>query len=435
MTKKKVIIMGAAGRDFHNFNTNFRGNPDYEVVCFTATQIPGIDDKKYPVELAGDLYPQGIPIVPEEKIKGLIKEHDIDEVVFAYSDVANDYVMHKAAIVNAAGADFKLIGTKTTMVKSTKPVIAICAVRTGCGKSQVTRFVSKLLQDQGKKVVAIRHPMPYGDLAKQAVQRFETYEDFDKHECTIEEREEYEVHVEKGIIVYAGVDYEAILRQAEQEADVIIWDGGNNDTSFYKPDLMITIVDPHRPGHELKYYPGETNVRMADLVIINKEDTAQQSNIDLVRKNVQEINPGAKILDAESVISVDQPELIEGKNVLIIEDGPTLTHGGMKYGAGFFAAKNHNATPVNPEPYAVGELKETMHKFNHNQILPAMGYSESQIEELKTTISAVDCDAVIIGTPMNLPKLIPIGKPFTRVNYDLKEKQEGTLKELVLKLF
>ncbi|MBT7902902.1 GTPase [Candidatus Woesearchaeota archaeon] len=426
MDKKNVIIMGAAGRDFHNFNTYYRDNENYNVVCFTATQIPGIEDKKYPAELAGQLYPEGIPIIAEEKLAEFAKKENVLEITFSYSDVPHEYVMHKASQANALGADFKLIGTHT-MLKSIKPVIAVCATRTGCGKSQTTRKICDILISKGKKVVAVRHPMPYGDLVKQAVQRFENYEDFEKHECTIEEREEYEPLVEQGIIVYAGVDYEKILRQAEQEADVVLWDGGNNDTPFFKPDLFITVADPHRPGHELSYYPGETNLRMADIVLINKEDTAEDGQIKIVEDNVKLVNPTAKIMHADSTVRAEEPELIEGKKVLIIEDGPTLTHGGMKIGAGFVAAQKYNCEIINPIEFVSGELKHTMEKFGLSQIIPAMGYSDKQIKELTDAIDRANCEGVVIGTPFDLKKLMSVSKPATRIRYDLFEKGEFNL--------
>ncbi len=408
MSRIRTIIMGAAGRDFHNFNTFYRDNEKYEVVAFTATQIPNIEGRKYPTELAGKLYPEGIDIYPpESELPELIKKFDVDEVVFAYSDVPYDYVMHKAALVNGLGADFRLMGTKETQVKSTKPVVAICAIRTGCGKSQTTRRVAEILQSMGLKVAAIRHPpMPYGDLVKQRVQRFATYADLDKHECTIEEREEYEPHIDTGVIVYAGVDYEAILREAEKEVDVILWDGGNNDFSFYKTDLLITVVDPPlRPGHESAYYPGEVNTRMADVVVINKVDTANAEDVMKVRENVQALNPNAVIIEAASPISVaDPPSAIRGKRVLVVEDGPTLTHGGMKIGAGWVAARRFGAAEiVDPRPFAVGEIAATFEKYpDTGTILPAMGYGEQQIRDLEKTIDAADVDMVVIGTPQSI---------------------------------
>lgn len=419
----KVLIMGAAGRDFHNFNVYYRDNEDYEVVAFTATQIPDIDGRKYPAELAGSLYPDGISIHDEEELEDLIYDLDVDEVVFSYSDLPYDYVMSKAAIVNYAGADFRLMGAKSTMIPSTKPVIAICAVRTGCGKSQTTRAVCDHLTAQGKKVVAIRHPMPYGDLVKQKVQRFAELEDLKKHDCTIEEMEEYEPHIMNNTVVYAGVDYEAILREAEKEADIIIWDGGNNDMPFYLPDIMITVVDPHRAGHELTYYPGETNLLMADVVVINKIDTADIEDIATVRENIRIINPDAIVVDAASPVSVEDEDVIYGKNVLVVEDGPTLTHGEMKYGAGVVAAEKYGAESlVDPRPWTVGRLTETFEKYpDIGQILPAMGYGEEQMKDLETTINQVECEAVVIGTPIDLRRVINIEKPSVRVTYKLQE--------------
>jgi len=435
MNRKKVIIMGAAGRDFHNFNTIYRDNEAYEVVAFTATQIPDIDGRKYPAELAGKLYPNGIPIHAEEDLTELIKKHDVDQVVFAYSDLSYDYVMSKGAIVNAAGADFLMHGTKDTMLKSKKPVIAICAVRTGCGKSQTTRRVCEILKNAGKKLVAIRHPMPYGDLVKQKVQRFETYDDLDTHECTIEEREEYEPHIDMGTIVYAGVDYGAILQQAEEEADVIIWDGGNNDMSFYKPDLTITVVDPHRPGHEIAYYPGEVNLRLADVVVINKENTADYDNIEFVRANIRMVNPDAIIVDGASPLFVDDPEVIRNKRVLVVEDGPTLTHGEMTYGAGVVAAEKFGAAEiVDPRPWVKGKIQETFEKYPEiGRLLPAMGYGDEQIQDLEKTIAAVDCDAVVIGTPIDLRRVVKIDKPAVRVRYELQEIGQPNLEDILKK--
>ncbi|HVP26672.1 MAG TPA: cyclic 2,3-diphosphoglycerate synthase [Candidatus Bathyarchaeia archaeon] len=422
MEKVKVIIMGAAGRDFHNFNVFFRNNDAYEVVAFTATQIPGIEGRTYPTELAGPNYPNGIPIYPEEELPKLIKEHDIDQVIFAYSDVSHETVMHKASIVLANGADFRLMGPKTTMLKSKVPIVSVCAVRTGSGKSQTSRQVAKILKNKGLRVAAIRHPMPYGDLREQVWERFASYEDLDKYKCTIEEREEYEPHIDNGIVVYAGVDYEKILREAEKEADIIVWDGGNNDTSFYKPDLNIVVADPHRAGHELTYHPGEQNIRMADVIIINKVDTADPEKVRRVKENIKMVNPDAKVLDAASPVTADKPELVRGKRVLVIEDGPTLTHGSMPYGAGTIMAKNSGASEiVDPKPYAVGSIKETYKKYTHlGSILPALGYSEKQVAELKETIDHVPCDVVIIGTPIDLRRVITINKPTVRVKYELK---------------
>ena len=430
---RKIIIMGAAGRDFHDFNTYWRNYPHYEVVAFTATQIPDIDGRTYPAELCGERYPNGIPIEPEEKLVELIKKHNVDQVAMAYSDLPHEVVMHKAAIVNAAGADFRIMGHRNTMVKSTKPVVAICAVRTGCGKSQTTRAITEVLKAMGKKTAAIRHPMPYGDLTKQICQRFAVVEDLDKHECTIEEREEYEPHIKAGNVVFAGVDYERILREAEKEADVILWDGGNNDLSFYKPDLYITVADPHRPGHELTYYPGETNARMADVVVINKVDTAKPEDVDTVERNIKAINPTAKIIRAKSPVTVDDPAAIKGKRVLVIEDGPTLTHGEMKIGAGHVAAMNHGAASlVDPRPFAVGSIKETFAKYTHvTEVLPAMGYGRKQMEELEQTINASDCDLVLIGTPIDLGSLLKINKPSMRVRYELDKETAQLLKKEV----
>ncbi len=437
MSRIRTLIMGAAGRDFHNFNTFYRDNEKYEVVAFTATQIPNIDGRKYPAELAGKLYPEGIKIYPESELPDLIKQFDVDEVVFAYSDVPYDYVMHKSALVNSLGADFRLMGTKETQVKSTKPVVAICAVRTGSGKSQTTRRVAAILQKMGFKVAAIRHPMPYGDLVKQRVQRFATYADLDKHECTIEEREEYEPHIDNGVIVYAGVDYEAILREAEKEVDVILWDGGNNDFSFYKPDLQITVADPLRPGHESSYYPGEVNVRLADVVVINKVDTANPEDVIKVRENVHNINPNAIIIEGASPIYVDDPEAIRGKRVLVVEDGPTLTHGGMKIGAGWVAARRFGAAEiVDPRPFAVGEILATYKKYpNTGTILPAMGYGEQQIRDLEKTIEAADVDLVIIGTPIDLTRVMKINRPSQRVRYELEEIGKPDLEDILRKKF
>ena len=423
---KKVIIIGAAGRDFHNFNTYFRGNKDFQVVAFTAAQIPDIDGRRYPKELAGDLYPDGIPIYAEEALPNLIKDLNVDVCIFSYSDVPYTRLMNISALVNAAGANFVLLGPKATMIESTKPVIAVCATRTGCGKSQTSRRIIEILMAKGLKVVAVRHPMPYGDLVKQKVQRFASIDDLKKHECTIEEMEEYEPHVVRGNVIYAGVDYEAILREAEKDpdgCDIILWDGGNNDFPFYKPDLMVTVADPHRAGHELTYYPGEVNVRIADVVVINKIDSASSENIEIVRANVRKINPKAIIVDGASPITVDNPELIAGKRVLVIEDGPTLTHGEMKIGAGIVAAYKAGAAElVDPRPHAVGKLAETFRIYpNVGVLLPAMGYGEEQVRDLEKTIEATPCDAVVIGTPIDLNRVIKINKPNTRVYYDLQE--------------
>ncbi len=435
MQRKRIIIMGAAGRDFHNFNVYFRDNEEFEVVAFTATQIPDIDGRKYPAELAGKLYPNGIDIYPEEKLPELIKKFDVDKVVFAYSDVPYDYVMSRSAIVNAAGADFVLMGAKATQIKSTKPVIAVCAVRTGCGKSQTTRKVAKILQEAGKKVVAIRHPMPYGNLVEQKVQRFAELSDLDKYKCTIEEREEYEPHIVSGTIIYAGVDYEAILREAEKEADIILWDGGNNDLPFYKTDLHITVADPHRPGDELFYYPGEANLRAADVVIINKIDTADPDSILAVRENIQMVNPDAVVIDGASPIFVEGYEQIKGKRVLVVEDGPTLTHGEMTYGAGVVAAEKFGASElVDPRPYTVGTITDTFKKYpDIGTLLPAMGYGEQQIKDLEATINKADADLVIIGTPIDLRKLVNINKPAVRVTYELQEIGKPDLMDVLKK--
>lgn len=430
---KKVIIMGAAGRDFHNFNTNFRDNSDYEVVAFTATQIPNIEGRVYPSELAGSLYPNGIPIEDESELEALISRYGVNEVVFSYSDVPYSYVMNRSSIVNNAGASFRLMGLAETWVESTKPVVSICAIRTGCGKSQTTRRVAEILIERGKKVVAIRHPMPYGDLVKQRVQRFATLADLDLHECTIEEREEYEPHIKGGVIVFAGVDYEAILREAEKEADVILWDGGNNDFSFYKSDIYITVLDPHRPGHETSYYPGEVNLRAADVLIVNKVDSADPANVEKVIATAKRINPGATIIKAESLLTVEDPSLIKDKRVLVVEDGPTLTHGEMKYGAGVVAGQRNGAAEfVDPRPYVVGKIAETFQKYpDIGILLPAMGYGEQQVKDLEATINATPCDSVIIGTPIDLRRVCNIQKPSTRVMYDLKEIGEPTLVDVL----
>ena len=427
--------MGAAGRDFHNFNVYFRDNANYEVVAFTATQIPNIEGRKYPASLAGKLYPKGIDIYPEKDLRELIKKHGVEQVVFAYSDVAHVDVMHKASIVNAAGADFRLMGGNQTALKSKVPVVAICAVRTGSGKSQTTRAIASILRAKGRRVVAIRHPMPYGDLEKQAVQRFATYADLDKNECTIEEREEYEPHIDKGIIVYAGVDYEKILRQAEKEADVILWDGGNNDTPFYVPDLHITVADPHRPEHGRLYHPGEVNMRMADVIIINKVDTAEARNVELVKDISKELNPKARIMTAGSPVTVDDPKAIKGKKVLVIEDGPTVTHGEMKFGAGLIAAQKAGAREViDPRPYAVGSIKSTFEKYKHlEKVLPAMGYGPTQVRELQETINAAKCDVVVSGTPIDLNRVLKANKPLIRVRYDLEILDGYTLEDLLKK--
>lgn len=437
MSKIRTIIMGAAGRDFHNFNVFFRDNADYEVLAFTATQIPDIEGRTYPAELAGTLYPSGIPIYAEEDLEKLIVDLKADQVIFAYSDVPHETVMHKASLVLAAGADFRLMGLNDTQIKSTKPVVSICAVRTGSGKSQTTRRVAKILIDMGYKVAAIRHPMPYGDLVKQAVQRFADYSDLDKHECTIEEREEYEPHIDNGVIVYAGVDYEKILRQAEQEVDIVLWDGGNNDFPFYVSDLQIVVADPHRPGHEVAYHPGEVNARAADVFVINKVDTAKPEDVLSVRNNLREVNPDAVVIEGASPLFVDNPAAIAGKRVLVVEDGPTLTHGEMAYGAGWVAAKRFGASEiVDPRPYAVGSIKTTYEKYpKTGNVLPAMGYGEAQTRDLEKTINAMDVDLVIIGTPIDLNRIIKIDKPTQRVRYELQEIGQPTLQDILKEKF
>ncbi|GIV66029.1 MAG: cyclic 2,3-diphosphoglycerate synthase [Chloroflexota bacterium] len=429
----RTIIMGAAGRDFHNFNVFFRNNSDYQVVAFTATQIPNIEGRRYPAELAGSLYPEGIPIYPESELTDLIRTLKADQVVFAYSDVSHEYVMHKASEVLAAGADFRLMGVKGTQIKSSKPVVSVCAVRTGSGKSQTTRRVSRILINLGFKVAAIRHPMPYGDLVKQAVQRFADYSDLDKHQCTIEEREEYEPHLDNGVIVYAGVDYERILRQAEQEVDIILWDGGNNDFPFYQDDLAIVVADPHRPGHEVRYHPGETNVRRANVFVINKVDTASPEAVIAVRESLSALNPQATIIEGASPLFVDRPEEIRGKRVLVIEDGPTLTHGEMAYGAGWVAARRFGAAEiVDPRPFAVGSIAATYQKYTTTgPILPAMGYGEEQMRDLEATINNSDVDLVISATPIDLNRVIKVRKPMQRVRYELQEIGQPTLEDVL----
>ena len=434
MNRRNVLIMGAAGRDFHNFNVFFRDNENYNVVAFTATQIHNIDGRIYPPELAGKLYPNGIKIYEENELVDLIHNLKVNEVVFSYSDVPFEYVMTKASVVNAAGVSFRLMGASETMIKSTKPVISVLAVRTGSGKSQTSRKLVTLLQNAGKKVVAVRHPMPYGDLVKQKVQRYAAFSDLDKYECTIEEREEYEPHIARGGVIYAGVDYEAILREAEKEADIILWDGGNNDMSFYQSDLTFTVVDPHRPCHEMRYYPGNTSLRLADAVIINKIDSASPEGIEEVKKNIHNVNPNAVVIDAASPITVDKPELISGKRVLVVEDGPTLTHGEMKYGAGTVIAQKLGAKEiVDPRPFTVNSITETFRKYpNIGILLPAMGYGDDQIRDLEETINKTDCDSVVIGTPIDLGRILKINKPSTRVMYELQEVGADTL-ETVLK--
>jgi len=436
VAKQRILIMGAAGRDFHNFNTYFRGNPDYEVVAFTATQIPDIEGRRYPAELAGEGYPEGIPIYSEEELPELIKSLKVDQVVFAYSDVSHVYVMNRASLVNALGADFWLMGPNKTMLRSTKKVVAVTAVRTGSGKSQTTRYVGKLLTEAGKKVAVVRHPMPYGKLEEQVVQRFATYEDLDLHNCTIEEREEYEPHIDIGMVVYAGVDYEAILRRAEQEADIILWDGGNNDLPFYYPDLHIVVVDPHRPGHETTYHPGESNLRRADIAIINKVDSADAKAVEAVKAAIAANNPGAEIIMANSPITVDEPDLVKGKRVLVVEDGPTLTHGDMAYGAGVIAAEKLGAAQlIDPRPFAVGSIKKTFEKYTHlEKLLPAMGYGKTQITELAETINRSPAELVIIGTPIDLRRVMKLDKPAVRVRYELEEIGTPRLAELLKKV-
>ena len=431
--RTKVLIMGAAGRDFHNFNTYFRDNEQFEIVAFTATQIPYINDRKYPAALAGKLYPNGIPIYDESEMPALVKKHHVEEVVFAYSDVRYEYLMHRSALVNSLGADFRLMGPDRTMVKSTKPVIAVCAVRTGAGKSQTTRKIQTMLREAGKKVVSIRHPMPYGDLVKQRVQRFATVEDLAKNECTIEEMEEYEPHVVAGNVIYAGVDYEAIVREAEKEADVILWDGGNNDYSFYQADLYITVADPHRPGNGLVYYPGEVNLRLADVVVMNKIDSADRAGIEAELDAVRSVNPTAQIIMAASPVTVDDPAAIRGKRVLVVEDGPTLTHGEMKYGAGTVAARQLGAAEfIDPRPFATGEIKATFEKYpNIGVLLPAMGYSDQQLKDLETTINTSGADVVVIGTPMDLRRIINVKLPAVQVGYDLQEIGHPTLQDVL----
>lgn len=431
MKRTKVIIMGAAGRDFHNFNVFFRDKKEYDVVAFTATQIPGIENKAYPSILSGKLYPKGIPIFPEFQLSNLIEDNGVEKVVFAYSDVSHEHVMHKASEVLAAGADFWLLGTNSTTLHTHIPVISVCATRTGSGKSQTSRKIVKMLRDIGKKVVAIRHPMPYGDLAKQVVERFAKYEDLIKYNCTIEEREEYEPYIEMGVVIYAGIDYGKILRQAELEADIIVWDGGNNDFSFYRPDLHVVVTDALRPGHELAFHPGETNLRLADIVVINKVNNASRTAIDQIRENIRSVNQNALVIEAASEVTVDDPRIIKGKKVLVVEDGPTLTHGGMDYGAGYVAAKKYHAKEIiSPVPYAVGSIKDTFEKYPQTKdVLPAMGYSVEQVKELRQTINSMPVDLVIVGNPINLAKLIKMKVPSVRVHYDLKELTHPNLKE------
>jgi len=433
MKKWRILILGAAGRDFHNFNTVYRDDPNTEVIAFTATQIPDISGRVYPSSLAGKYYPHGIPIEDEKNISRLIKEKDIDECVLSYSDLSYSYLMHLGSCVMAAGAKFSMLGSDQTMLKSYRPIIAVLAVRTGCGKSQTTRRVVEILKEAKKKVVSIRHPMPYGNLEEQIVQRFEKLEDLEKHKCTIEEMEEYEPHIAMGSIIYAGVDYEAILKQAEREADIIVWDGGNNDMSFYKPDLTIVVADPLRAGHEIKYYPGEVNFRLADVIVINKIDSAKKEDIEIVEKNAERINPSAKVIKAESILSVENPEVVKGKRVLVIEDGPTLTHGEMKIGAGTVASERNGAAElVDPRPYLAGKLKETFEHYpDIGTLLPAMGYGEEQMRDLEKTINNTECDGVVIGTPIDLARFIKIEKPHTRVKYELSEEAKVELSKVI----
>jgi len=433
MAKKNVLIMGAAGRDFHNFNVAFRQNPETRVVAFTATQIPNIEGRVYPAELAGPNYPAGIPIYPEADLTRLITELEVDQVVFAYSDVTHTYVMHKASQALAAGADFALLGPRSTEIASSKPVVSVCAARTGSGKSQTSRRVAEILRDAGRRVAAIRHPMPYGNLLRQAAQRFASYEDLEAADCTIEEREEYEPHLARGVLVFAGVDYERILRMAEKEVDVILWDGGNNDLPFYRSDLHIVVVDPHRPGHELAYHPGEANVRRADVIIINKVDTATPEGVAQVHHNLTELNPAALVIEADSPIFVDNAEAIRGKRVLVVEDGPTLTHGEMAYGAGWVAAQRFGAAEiVDPRPYAVGTIAQTYAKYpTTGNVLPAMGYGDAQVRELEQTINNASADLVLIGTPIDLGRLLDLNKPAQRVRYELQERGQPTLVEVL----
>ena len=435
---RRVVIMGAGGRDFHNFNVFFKSNPRYEVVAFTASaQIPGIDDRKFPRSLSGKLYPKGVPILSEQELPRIVRERDVDLVVFAYSDVSHEYVMHKASWVEGMGCDFMLMGPKSTQLVSRVPVVSVTAVRTGSGKSQTTRKVCEILKTMGKKVVAIRHPMPYGELSRQGVQRFATYADLERHHCTIEEREEYEPHLDRGTIVYAGIDYAEILAAAEKEAEVIVWDGGNNDFSFYRPNLSIVVADPHRPGHERSYHPGEINVRLADVVVINKETTTDYANIEAVRASVRDLNPDVTIIDAASPISVDRPELIQGRRALVIEDGPTLTHGEMRYGAGVIAAKRHGAKEiVDPRPWLVGEIEHTFRQYpGIGALLPAMGYSPEQIRDMERTINACECDVVVVATPIDLRRLMNLRKPSVRVGYELEEIGRPKLEDVLQDLF
>ncbi|MBN1109742.1 MAG: GTPase [Methanomassiliicoccales archaeon] len=435
MKKSKIVIMGAAGRDFHNFNTYFRDNEKYHVVAFTAAQIPNIEGRCYPAELAGSLYPKGIPIMAEEDLPTIIRKEKVDQVVFAYSDISHAELMHKASWVLSLRADFRLMGNSRIVLRSNKPVITVCAVRTGAGKSQTTRRLCSILHDRGLKVVAVRHPMPYGDLTKQAVQRFGDYADLDSHDCTIEEREEYEPLIDNGIVVYAGIDYERILREAEKEADVIVWDGGNNDLPFFESNLHIVMADPHRPGHEISYYPGEVNLRMADVIIINKVQTADRRNILRVKENIAKYNPRATVIEAASPIKIDDPSLVKGKRALVVEDGPTLTHGEMAFGAGTIAAEDNGALDIiDPRPYAIGSIKKVYEEYRHlGHILPAMGYTDEQIKDMEETINSADCDVVVAGTPVDLRRVMNVNKPIVRVHYELAEIGKPSLEDIVEK--
>jgi len=433
---EKVIIMGAAGRDFHNFNVYFRDNPRYQVICFTATQIPDIHGRQYPSQLAGSLYPDGIPIKSDERLMEMIKEDTIDLVAFSYSDVPHTEVMHKASQVIAAGADFIMIGASYTMIESTKKVVSVCAVRTGCGKSQTSRQIVQTLKDAGQKVVSVRHPMPYGDLTQQIVQRFATYEDFEKHACTIEEREEYEPVVDMGAVIYAGIDYEKILRQAEEEAQIIVWDGGNNDTPFYKPDVHVVVFDPHRVGHETTFHPGETNLLLADIAVINKVDSADPQDVERLKQTIARHNPRARIILADSIVSAENGESMQGKRVLVVEDGPTLTHGNMTFGAGVIAARRYGAAEmVDPRPYLVGSLRDTFEAYPKiGKVLPVMGYGDQQVKDLEATIEACDCDLVVSATPIDLTRLVKIQKPILRVRYDYQDNSKPTLGDSVMEM-
>ncbi|MCK5054989.1 MAG: GTPase [Anaerolineales bacterium] len=437
MERTRVLIMGAAGRDFHNFNVYFRDNSQYEVIAFTATQIPDIEGRVYPPELAGDLYSEGIPIYAEDELDALIRNQNVDQVIFAYSDISHREVMHKASQVLAAGADYRLMGSQTTQITSTKPVISVCAVRTGCGKSQTTRRVADILQAMGKNVVVVRHPMPYGDLRKQIWQRFADYDDLDKHECTIEEREEYEPHIDRGVVVYAGVDYEEILKRAQEEADVVLWDGGNNDLPFYRSDLQIVVADPHRAGHEIDYHPGEVNLRMADVIVLNKVDTADMADVTTVQNNIRLLNPKATVVFAASPITVEDPTSIAGARVLVVEDGPTLTHGEMTFGAGTVAAERFGAAEIiDPRPYAVRSIQATFEKYpDIGILLPAMGYGDEQVKDLEETIANTPADLVIVGTPIDLQRVIKIKQPSQRVRYELQEIGQPTLAEILNQKF